>query len=610
MTPDNFEASKHDGFDELKSTLEQLTRHADHTVAAMARNACSTLEALESSEPSPSEEDTRLAALYRISQVLGSSLNLNEVLRATMDSVVQLTGAERGFLMLINEETRELDLMAARNMQQEDLDRDEMEISRTIVEAAIHHGDGVVTTNAQQDERFSKQESVSRFALRSIMCQPLLTRGKIVGAIYVDNKIKTGMFEEKDLELLGAFAAQAAAAIENARLYTHVDAELAQRVRELKMLGRVDRDLSSGLDAEKILKQTLYWALRGTQSESGWIGVQARTDAPVDILYGLDRGASLDLDDLPHADALREGEAVTHELPSGEKNMIASARHEDDSLVLIAVLRAQPGYSKDSQRFLVRLADRAAIAIENTRLYQTAQDAIESKSQFISMVAHELKVPMTSIRGYADLIRQGTVGEVTDGQVQFLDTIRSNVDRMADLISDLSDISQLESGRLKIDPRPLPLIECIRTPIADLRPQIDEKDQNIQLEIPDGLPMIHADPNRLIQILTNLISNANKYTPTGGRITVRAEQINGQIRVSIIDTGIGLSAADQEHLFEQFYRSEKVDVRDQSGWGLGLYVTRRLVEIMGGQIGAESVEGEGSIFWFAIPVSEQAALDG
>jgi signal transduction histidine kinase len=607
MTPDDTETTELGGFEKLKITLDHLTHHSDHTVAAMARQAKAALSTLEP-PGQPSEEDARLAALYRISQVLGNSLNLDEVLRATMDSVIHLTGAERGFLMLINEETSELDLMAARNMQQEDIDRDEMEISRTIIEASINRGDGVITTNAQQDERFSKQESVSRFALRSIMCQPLLTRGKTVGAIYVDNKIKTGMFSEKDLELLGAFAAQAAAAIENARLYTHVDAELAQRVRELKMLGRVDRDLSSGLDAEKILKRTLYWALRGTQSESGWIGVQLEAHAPVDILYGVDRGASFNLDELPQADSLREGEAIIHELPSGDKNMIASARREDGSLVLIAVLRAQPNYSEDSQRFLIRLADRAAIAIENTRLYQAAQQAIESKSQFISMVAHELKIPMTSIRGYADLIRQGTVGEVSDGQIQFLDTIRNNVDRMADLISDLSDISQLEAGRLKIEARPLPLVDCIRTPIADLRPQIDVKQQTVVLEIPDGLPMINADPNRLIQILTNLISNANKYTPSEGQISIRAELLDQHVRISISDTGIGLSEEDQEHLFEQFYRSEDPEVREEVGWGLGLYVTRRLVEIMGGEIGAESVYGEGSTFWFTIPIA-QADVD-
>lgn len=603
MTPGDTETSELGGFEKLKIMLDHLTHHSDHTVAAMARQAKAALSTLETPDE-PSEEDARLAALYRISQVLGNSLNLDEVLRATMDSVIHLTGAERGFLMLINEETSELDLMAARNMQQEDLDRDEMEISRTIIEASINRGDGVITTNAQQDERFSKQESVSRFALRSIMCQPLLTRGKTVGAIYVDNKIKTGMFAEKDLELLGAFAAQAAAAIENARLYTHVDAELAQRVRELKMLGRVDRDLSSGLDAEKVLKRTLYWALRGTQSESGWIGVQLEAHAPVDVLYGVDRGASFNLDELPQADSLREGEAVIHELPTGDKNMIASARREDGSLVLIAVLRAQPNYSEDSQRFLIRLADRAAIAIENTRLYQAAQQAIESKSQFISMVAHELKIPMTSIRGYADLIRQGTVGEVSDGQIQFLDTIRNNVDRMADLISDLSDISQLEVGRLKIETRQLPLVDCIRTPIADLRPQIDAKQQTVVLEVPDGLPMINTDPNRLIQILTNLISNANKYTPSEGQISIRAELLDQHVRISISDTGIGLSEEDQEHLFEQFYRSDNPEVREEVGWGLGLYVTRRLVEIMDGEIGAESVYGEGSTFWFTIPIAQ------
>lgn len=602
MNPSAEPAGQSEAFLKLEETLEQLMKHADHIVAASARQARQALDEMELPGETP-EEDTRLAALYKISQVLSSSLNLEEVLRATMDSVIHLTGAERGFLMLINEDSGALDLMAARNMQQEDLDRDEMEISRTIVETAVSHGQGVITTNAQQDERFAKQESISRFALRSILCQPLLTRGKTVGAVYVDNKIKTGLFEEKELKLLGAFAAQAAAAIENARLYAHVDAELAQRVRELKMLGRVDRDLSHGLDAEKILKRTLYWALRGTQSESGWIGVQPEVESLINVLYGVDRGASFPLEELPGAQVLREGQAITHELPTGEKNMIASVRREDGSLVLIAVQRSQPIYTEDGQRFLVRLADRAAIAIENSRLYQAAQEAIDSKSQFISMVTHELKIPMTSIRGYADLIRQGTVGKVSEGQVEFLDTIHSNVDRMTDLISDLSDISQIESGRLKIELRELPLADCVRTPIADLRPHIDAKEQKILLEITGGLPMIKADPNRLIQILTNLISNANKYTPSGGQITIDAEQQDDHIRVSIHDTGIGLSKEDQEHIFEQFYRSEEPEVREQVGWGLGLYVTRRLVEIMGGEIGAESVQAEGSTFWFTVPVA-------
>ena len=140
------------------------------------------------------EEAQRLAALYSVSHVLGTSLDLDEVLTQVMDAVIDLTGAERGFLMLIDPDTNDLDLRAARNIERETLERKDMQISRTVIQSVIQSGEGVVTTDAQSDPRFAGHESVIFFALRSILCAPLRARGRITGVMYADNRTQKGNF--------------------------------------------------------------------------------------------------------------------------------------------------------------------------------------------------------------------------------------------------------------------------------------------------------------------------------------------------------------------------------------------------------------------------------
>jgi sigma-B regulation protein RsbU (phosphoserine phosphatase) len=224
------------------------------------------LELLEA-QVHPLDEQQRLAALYQVSRTLGSSLNIDDVLRETMDAVIHLTGAERGFLMLIDPQNGELELRAARNFQHENLDREDMQVSRTIIQEVVRSKAGIITTNAQTDERYSDRESIQHYALRSILCLPLLVRAQATGVVYVDNRIKAGAFNTGDRELLEAFAAQAAIALENARLYTQIDTQLAARVAELETFERIDRELNTSLDLERVLEITLEWALHSTDSD-------------------------------------------------------------------------------------------------------------------------------------------------------------------------------------------------------------------------------------------------------------------------------------------------------------------------------------------------------
>jgi signal transduction histidine kinase len=469
----------------------------------------------------------------------------------------------------------------------------------------LRTGQGVVTTNAQSDARFSSQQSVMLYALRSILCVPLRARGQVTGAIYVDNKIKAGVFNDQDLEMMAAFAAQAAVAIENARLYTQTDAALAERVAELETLQRIDQQLNSGLDLDRVLDLTLEWALRGTQAEAGWIAMRPDENSPLIIVAGEGKGAALKAESPDVAQAVRDGRLVVRGAgPNGlPPRLVAPVRRETRTIALIGVQRRTPAFTPEAEAFLLRLAEHAALALENTRLYQAVQQANLAKSQFVSLVSHELKSPMTSIRGFADLIRQGMTGPVTGKAHEFLDTIVDNVDQMAALVSDLSDISRIETGRLRLQLTSVPVTRYVQETIAAMRPQVEGRHHQLGLDLPSDLPDVLADGTRLVQIVTNLLSNACKYTPEGGTIHVSARTRSGKVQVAVTDTGIGMSAEDQARLFTQFFRSENPAVREQQGWGLGLNVTRRLVELQGGEMGVSSELGKGSTFWFTLPVA-------
>ena len=558
-------------------------------------------------EISRADEHSRLAAIYQVSQALGSSLFLDDALTQVMDAVIRLTGAERGCILLFDEAAGDLDLRAARNLERVNLSDKEMEYSRSVVETVSRTGKAVLTTNAQTDPRFSEQRSVMQFSLRSVLCVPLKVKDRILGVIYVDNRVRTGLFSERDRELLSAFAVQAAIAIENAQLYTLTDRALAARVAELEGLQRADRQLNATLETEKVASTLLDLAMQITHAARGWVAIRPDEESDPQIVaeFGFDEKETPALP--PAGDPLAAASAgsavaVRAGNPTLQAGMLAPVVREGKTVGLVLVERPAPEFSGAEREALERLADHAAAAAENTRLFQRLRRANDAKSQFVSIVSHELKIPMTSIRGYADLLKQGLVGPVNEKQLEFLRTIMSNVDRMVALVSDLSDISRIETGRLRIEPAAVPAEETIRDVLTQMKPQFDSRRQVVETGIPEGLPKLHTDPQRLMQILTNLLSNANKYTPEGGRIEIRAAREGPMVRVTVQDHGIGMTDEDQSRLFTQFFRGESAAVRDQPGWGLGLHVTKRMVEVLGGSIGVESKPGEGSSFWFTQPI--------
>ena len=557
-----------------------------------------------------SEDQRRLGALYEVSRVIGSSLDQQTVLDQVMDAIIQLTGAERGFLMLLDDDGK-LEVQVARNFDQETLESGEFAVSRTITRQVVNSGEPVVTTNAQTDPRYASQASIIAHALRSIMASPLRARGNIIGVVYVDNRIRTGIFSEKDLDVLDAFASQASVAIENARLYGAKDQALTDRVEELTMLQWIDRQLNETLDMSYAMQITLEWSARLCDATSGSL---AMCDPDAQVVNLVARwGESDELTDQPvlslnHpliGQVFETEEAALQMTPSGVEPartvLCVPIRREHHVIgVVTLVARRANAFDEDAQALVSRLADRAAIAIENGRLYDAVRAANRAKSEFVSLVAHELKVPMTSIRGYADLL--AVVGSVNDQQKDFVDVIKNNVHRMTVLVSDLSDISRMESGQLMVELEGIELDSVIDEAAQGVMAQVEKRGhQYIETRIPN-LPLVQGDRSRVIQVLVNVLSNAYKYTPDGGTISLSTELTDQHVRIRVRDTGVGMTPEQVAQLGTKFWRADNEHVTRQPGTGLGLAITQNLVTLMGGTFDVESTLGEGSEFSITLAV--------
>ncbi|MFP4323398.1 MAG: GAF domain-containing protein, partial [Anaerolineales bacterium] len=441
-----------------------------------------------------SQADTkRFSRLYDVSQVIGSSLDLKEVLNRVMDAIIGLTGAERGFLMLLNDDGQ-LEVRIARNLDQETLDSGEFAVSRTITHQVFETGEPVVTTNAAEDPRYAGQASIVAHGLRSIMASPLRSRGSNIGVIYVDNRVRTGLFRETDLELLEAFAGQAAVAIDNARLFGETDEKLSRRVEELQTLQWIDRQLNENLDVSKAMDVTVEWTHRMVQAQGVNLAMRERDSQVFQVMSQVGEtgefttGNTANLIDASHPLVAKMLESDQAALQIDEENHRATfcvpIRRENTIIgVMIVTAQGESPFDTDAQALLARIADRAAIAIENARLYDAVRQANAAKSEFVGTVAHELKVPMTGIRGYADLLEQ--FGELDARSQDFVGRIKGSVTRMQTLVEDLSDISRIESGNLRVELTQVDVAEVIAEAKASTMAQIEEREHQLIEQIDD-----------------------------------------------------------------------------------------------------------------------------
>lgn len=278
---------------------------------------------------------------------------------------------------------------------------------------------------------------------------------------------------------------------------------------------------------------------------------------------------------------------------------------------LLAQVRQQSlRLAQESKALQREIAERRHIAADLQKAKEAAEAANAAKTEYVSLVSHELQTPLTYVKGYTDLLRDGSAGAITETQAEYLTIVQANVDRMARLIADLAEVSFIEAGRLSLELAPLSINEVIAEVARSTRGQIEAKDQTLSVITPDDLPPVCGDRSRLIQVLTNLVTNAHKYTPAGGQITISAEKSEAAfVLVAVRDTGLGIKPEEQNKVFYKFFRSSDPETRRAPGTGLGLNIARNLIELHGGRIWLESQYRQGTTFYFTIPTANHTNTD-
>ncbi len=258
------------------------------------------------------------------------------------------------------------------------------------------------------------------------------------------------------------------------------------------------------------------------------------------------------------------------------------------------------------------------LSLENKRLVESLQHSnkllseaneelrkvTQAKSEFLAHMSHELRTPLNVIIGFSELMVDEVPGQVNQEQKQCLNDILNSGQYLLSLINDILDLSKVESGKMELRLTDFAISDLIESLRSGTMTRLAQKKHSLDVKVEEGLPLLHADADRVTQVLINLLSNASKFTPDGGKLKIEAVRDNNWCRVSVIDNGIGIKKEDQESIFEPFCQLNNPLVKERSGTGLGLAITRQIIERHGGRIWVESEYGKGSQFIFTLPLAQ------
>jgi PAS domain S-box-containing protein len=285
--------------------------------------------------------------------------------------------------------------------------------------------------------------------------------------------------------------------------------------------------------------------------------------------------------------------------------------HADMFDALDGVEQAEVELSHDDGELVVKVGVSAVVdssgeyigRVIALRDITAEREIADMKNEFVSTVSHELRTPLTSIKGYVDLILDGSAGEINEIQQDFLGIVKENSDRLVELINEMLDISRIESGRVHLRVEPMNIAESIEGSVDTFRAVLSQTGRSIEVHAPSNLPRVCADRDRVGQVLINLLSNALKYSPGGGRVDVTASHHGDFVGVAVTDHGLGIGKEDLKRLFTKFYRVDSAMTREIGGTGLGLSICKNIIELLGGEISVKSKLGAGSTFSFTLPVA-------
>ncbi|MDH7489180.1 MAG: ATP-binding protein [Anaerolineae bacterium] len=529
----------------------------------------------------------QLRSLQEGIKTINSAVALESLLAMIVANASQVLRGTRCSIALLDEASGEVVTLAASGVPQQNLWGSRFPVGKGVAGWVVAHAAPVLIGDVSQDSRYIR---LGQLPVQSIVSVPLMSDGKAIGALSATSP-EDNAFTPDDLNLLAAFADQAAIAVKKARLYE----DLAREKRQTEQIYRSVQEKSNELEA---VLQGIGDGVLVTDTDLNLVMMN-----PVAVrIFGVEEDPLLGR---PLAETVghRELHDVMREaLAAPGKPVIREIRvpmtREHPEMIYQALATTIPGAAGEARGVVTVLRD------------VTSQKQLEQmKSNFLSVVSHELKTPLHSIKGFVDIILMGKTGKINDLQRDFLTTVREQTDQLQNLISELLEFSRLESGQIRLRIEEVSFADIAARVADKLSPQAQEAQIALEMTIPADFATVEADATRMEQVLTNLVDNAIKFTPAGGRIVISGEDLGDRVLISVADTGIGIPPSEREKIFERFYQVDSGATRPYRGTGLGLSICKHIVEHHRGRIWVEGAEPQGSVFKFILPKRLEGGRD-
>jgi signal transduction histidine kinase/HAMP domain-containing protein len=599
-------------------------------------------------------EERTLAATLR--QLNGFGYDLDRLQFIAKDEVALLGQVREEYGQFIQVVTQVVELMrsgqiaAARQLQ---LTRagpfaDRLErLTNELVNKA--EADMVASIEAGQEAYRTSWWTVMALAMGSIGLALLLgyaiSRSLTGPVMRIDARLReiasgefSGRVQEANRDELGTLAANLNRMSEElGRLYRDLEARTAQLVRsveQLKGLGEVSQTVSSTLDLRKVLTTIVAHAVKLSETDGGAIYefddlaqefklrathgmseelIRAIQGARVRMGESLVGQAALRRQAMQLADLSMEPADSVRELLQrlGFRALLAVPLVREEKVIgaLVVRRRAAGNFALETVDLLQTFAAHTAVAIENAKLFEEIEDksrqlevANRHKSEFLTNMSHELRTPLNAVIGFSEVLLERMFGEVNEKQAEYLEDILSSGRHLLSLINDILDLSKIEAGRMELDLTRFDLPLALGNALTLVKDRAARHGVRLELAVDERLGELVGDERMIKQTVLNLLANAVKFTPEGGGVRVAAVPGDGAVEISVSDTGIGIAPEDQAAIFEEFRQVGTDSGRPREGTGLGLTLTKKFVELHGGQIWVKSEVGRGSTFTFTLPV--------
>jgi len=548
-------------------------------------------------------EQLDLLSVVKASQTISSEIVRPQLLQTLMQIVLEQAGADTSYLLLCHE--HDLVIEAEAKVNQEQLEVSPVSASTKIADIAPQSmlnyvqrtQEAIILDPSTKQSLFFEDEYLLNKQPKSALCLPIVRQATLIGLLYLENNFLSGAFTYEKLAILDVLTTQIAISLENARLYQTLE-DSQERLNLALQSGKI------GTWTWDIINDKIDW----DQQVYRLLGVTPETfDGSLEAVL-----ARLHPDDVaPHNQSVKQAiaEGVEH-------NSEFRVRWEDGSLHHIAArgraIFNEAGVAVRMSGTVYDLSDRKQAEAQRLQLAQAqaarteAEKANRIKDEFLAVLSHELRSPLNPILGWAKLLQTREFDEPT--RKRALETIERNAKLQAQLIEDLLDVSRILRGKLLLNTASINLVTIIQAAIETVRLAAEAKEITIHTVFASAVGQVMGDAARLQQILWNLLTNAVKFTPNGGQVVVRLEQVDTVVQIQVSDTGKGITPEFLPYVFEYFRQEDSKTTRKFGGLGLGLAIVRYLTELHGGTVAVESAgEGQGVTFTVKLPLMKAEA---